>query len=98
VNQVDDRDPRDSIIPSRNELIDLRRYDGVIPGGDVEASHGVEDVCRIEPFHTPIEGSRDLLPRVTEKVASHRAEGPPPSYLDKEMCVYGTIIDGGLDL
>ena len=98
VNQVDDRDPWDSIIPPRNERIDLRRYDGVIPGGNIEASHGVEDVCRIEPFDTPIEGSRDLPPRVTEKVVSRCAEGPPPSYLDKQMCVYGAIIDSGLDL
>ncbi len=98
MNQVHDRDPWDSIFPPRNECIDLRRYDGVIPGGDVQASHGVEDVCGIEAFDTPIEGSRDPPPRVMKKVVGHRAEGPAPGYLDEEMCIYGAIIDGGLDL
>lgn len=98
MDQVQDRDPRDRVLPPRNERIDLRRYNGVIPGGDVEASHGVEDVCRIEPFDTPIEDSSDLPLCVTEKVVSQRAEGSPPGYLDKEMCIYGAIINGGLDL
>lgn len=98
LNHVHDRSPRDGILPPRNERFDLRRYDSVIPGGDVEASHGVEDVWRIEPFDAPIEGSRDLQPRVMEKVFSQRAEGLARGYLDKEMCVRGAIIDGELDL
>lgn len=98
MNQVHDRSPRDGILPPRNERFDLRRYDGAIPGGDVEASHGVEDVWRIEPFNTPIEGSRDLQRCVTEKVFGQRAEGLARGYLGKEMCIHGAIIDGELDL
>ena len=98
LNQAHDRDPRDSIFPPRNERIELGRYGGVIPGGYVEAGYSVEDVCRIEPFDTPIEGSTDPLPHATENVVSHRTESPPPGYLDKEVYVHGAIIDGGLDL
>jgi hypothetical protein len=98
MNQGRDCGPRDGILPPRHERAELRRYDGVIPGGDVEASHGVEDVWRIEPSDTTIEGTRDLDTRVTEKVFGQRAEGMPPGYLDEEMCIHDAIVDGDLDL
>ena len=55
-------------------------------------------MCRIKPFDTPIEDYSDPRPRVTEKVMNQCTECLSPGYLEKEMCVHGAMVDGGLDL
>jgi len=55
-----DRRPRNGMRRMRKERVDLRGHSRVVPGGNVEASRGVEDMRRVILPAAPIEGRREV--------------------------------------